>query len=58
MKKKRDLVILAVSLALIVFSAVMAVSRFSGRGASQQAERELRDLYHAEQAKVTGVPAH
>lgn len=56
MKKKRDLVILAVSLALIVFSAVMAVSRLSGRGASQQAERELRDLYHAEQAKVTGVP--
>ena len=31
MKNKRDLVILAVSLALIVFSAVMAVSRFSGR---------------------------
>ena len=56
MKKKRDLVILAVSLALIVFSAAVAVSRLGGRGASKQAEQELRNLYHAEQAKGTGIP--
>ena len=54
--KRRDLILLVLSLALIVFSAVQIIRHFTEIRAGEQTEQEMRGLYHAEDARETEIP--
>ena len=52
--KKKDLILLALCLALAVFGTVQLISHFSEERAGRQREEQLRELWHAE--TVTAIP--
>ena len=52
--KKKDLILLALCLALAVFGTVQLISHFSEERAGRQREEQLRELWHAETA--TPIP--